>query len=328
MYQLVHPTLLQSIAFRLWQIYLPKIVRQCGQLSSSPTGSAADLWWAMMIGWVMWVMKVNQNVKKAPLSHQKMKNSFLYYVQLLMIGQVIPATKVDWNAKKGPLSHQKMKCLVLDYAQLLMIIRAIRATKFDWNVEKGPLSHHKMKCSFLDYVQLLMIGWAIRAMKVDWNVAKCPLSHRTMKCSFLGYIQLVMIGLAIWAKNIDGNAKKMKKAPKSLKNEMFIFGLRSTSDDRLSDPSKKHRPKHKKKQKRPPRHWKIKCSFLDYVQLLMISWVIQAKNVDWNAKKWKRPPKSLKNKMFVFGLCSISDDQLSDPSKKCWLKCKKMKKAP
>ena len=50
MYQLVNPTLLQSIAFRLWQIYLPKIVRQCGQLSSSPPGSAAHLGWAMMIG--------------------------------------------------------------------------------------------------------------------------------------------------------------------------------------------------------------------------------------------------------------------------------------
>ena len=47
MYQLVHLTLLQSIAFILWLIYLPKIVRQCGQLSSSLPGSAAHLWWAM-----------------------------------------------------------------------------------------------------------------------------------------------------------------------------------------------------------------------------------------------------------------------------------------
>ena len=78
--KLINPTLLQSIAFRLWQIYLPKIVRQCGQLSSSPPSSAADLWWAMMIGWVIWLMKFSQNVKKAPLSHQKMKNSFLYYI--------------------------------------------------------------------------------------------------------------------------------------------------------------------------------------------------------------------------------------------------------
>ena len=57
---------------------------------------------------------------------------------------------------------------------------------------------------------------------------------------------------------------------------MFIFGLRSTSDDRPSDPSKKHRPK-------------------------------------W--KKTKRSPKSSKNKMFIFGLCSTSDDQPSSPSK-------------
>ena len=48
-----------------------------------------------------------------------------------MIGQVIQATKVDWNVKKGPLSHQKMKCSVLDYVQLLMISQAIGAIKFD-----------------------------------------------------------------------------------------------------------------------------------------------------------------------------------------------------
>ena len=75
-------------------------------------------------------------------------------------------------------------------------------------------------------------------------------------------------------------------------------------------------------------HWKIKCLFLDYVQLLMIGWVIWAKNFDRNAKKWKRPPKSSKNKMFVFGLCSTSDDWPSNLSKKCWTKHKKMKMPP
>ena len=70
---------------------------------------------------------------------------------------------------------------------------------------------------------------------------------------------------------------------------MFIFGLCSTSDDRPSNPSKKHRLKHKKQ---------------------------------------KRPPKLSKNKMFIFGLCSTSDDQLSDPSKKHRPKCKKNEKGP
>ena len=151
-----------------------------------------------------------------------------------------------------------------------------------------------------------------------------------------------------------------------MKNKMFVFGLHSTSDDWPSNPSKKHWPKHQKNEKCPLSHWKIKClfldyvqllmigqtiwakmltetlknrkdplsyqkikcSFLDYVQLLMIDWVIQAKNVDWNAKQWKRLPKSSKNQMFIFGLRSTSDDWLSDPSKKHWPKCKKTKKAP
>ena len=83
-----------------------------------------------------------------------------------------------------------------------------------------------------------------------------------------------------------------------------------------------------KNKKGPLSHQKIKCSFLDYIQLLMISQAIQAKNVDRNVKKQKRPPKLSKNKMFIFGLCSTSDDQLSDPSKKRRPKHQKMKRAP
>ena len=58
---------------------------------------------------------------------------------------------------------------------------------------------------------------------------------------------------------------------------MFVFGLHSTSDDGRA---------------------------------------IRVKNVDQNTKKQKRPPKSLKNKIFTLGLHSTFDDQLSDPSKK------------
>ena len=80
---------------------------------------------------------------------------------------------------------------------------------------------------------------------------KGPLSHRKIKCSFLDYIQLLMIGEAIQATNVDRNAKKQKRPPKSSKNEMFIFGLHSTSDDWPSDLSKKHQPKCTKTKKAP-----------------------------------------------------------------------------
>ena len=69
-----------------------------------------------------------------------------------------PSDKSQLKCKQGPLSYQKMKCSFLDYVQLLMIGQATRVMKVDRNAEKDPLSHQKMKCSFLDYVQLLMIG--------------------------------------------------------------------------------------------------------------------------------------------------------------------------
>ena len=138
-------------------------------------------------------------------------------------------------------------------------------------------------------------------------------------------------------KNEKGQLLMIGRA-KSSKNKMFVFGLCSTSDDRPSNLSSLSSKKIKcwpkcptiqaKNEKGPLSHQKIKCLFLDYIQLLMIGRAIQAKNVDRNAKKQKRPPKSSKNKMFVFGLRSTSDDRPSNLSKKCWPKCKKMKKAP
>ena len=158
--------------------------------------------------------------------------------------------------------------------------------------------------------------WSEEKMSTEMQKnEKGPLSHWKIKCSFLDYIQLLMISRAIWAKNIDQNAKKWKRPPKSSKNKMFIFGLRSTSDDQLSNLSKKCCPKHKKNEKGPLSHRKINCSSLDYVQLLMIGWAIRAKNIDQNTKKQKRPPKSSKNKMFIFWLRSTSDDWPSDLSK-------------
>ena len=71
-------------------------------------------------------------------------------------------------------------------------------------------------------------------------------------------------------KHQPNHQKTQKRPPKSSKNKMFVFGLCSTSDDWPSDLSKKHQPKHKKMKKGPLSHQKIKCLFLDYVQLLVV----------------------------------------------------------
>ena len=52
------------------------------------------------------------------------------------------------------------------------------------------------------------------------------------------------------------------------KNKMLVFGLHSTSD---TEPSYLSDESQLKCKKGPLSHQKMKCSFLDYVQLLMIS---------------------------------------------------------
>ena len=89
------------------------------------------------------------------------------------------------------------------------------------------------------------------------------------------------------------------KAPKSSKNQILIFTIHAMKV-------------YQNVKKGPPSHQKMKCSFLDYVQLLMIGRVIQTTKVDQNAKI--RPPKSSKNEMLIFGLCPISDDRPSNLS--------------
>ena len=241
--------------------------------------------------------------------------------------------------EEGPLSHQKIKCSFLDYIQLLMIGWAIWAKNIDRKGKKWrrPSKSSKIKCSFLDYVQLLMIGRAIWAKNINQNTKtrKRPLSHQKIKCSFLDYIQLLMIGCLIWVVNGDWNAKK--QPPESSKNKMFIFWW-------------KRPPYHCQNQQKTKMAEDIFKITRRLVQLLMIgqaetdlsrpaedcqkttrpSAAIWAKNIDQNVKKKnkKRPPKSSKNKMFIFGLHSTSDDQLSDLSKKHWPKHKKMKRAP
>ena len=160
------------------------------------------------------------------------------------------------------------------------------------SMDSNPICHpspaNKMKCSFLDYIQLLMIGWAgrwtqtlsatplqpkkdemlifgLRSSSDDqpgWSMDSNPIHHpspaKKMKCSFLDYIQLMMIGRA-------GRWTQTHPPPlSSQKDKMLVFGLHSTSADQPGwsmDSKPIHHPSSAKKKK---------CSFLDYIQLLMI----------------------------------------------------------
>ena len=83
----------------------------------------------------------------------------------------------------------------------------------------------------------------------------------------------------------------------SQKNKMLIFGLHSTSDDRSGWSMDSNPIWH------PSPVKKIKCSFLDYVQLLMIGWAGQ-----WTQTLCTTPLQPKKIQMLIFELCSTSGD--------------------
>ena len=133
--------------------------------------------------------------------------------------------------------------------------------------------------------------------RLGWLIDSNPVCHpslvKEIKCSFLDYIQLLMIS---WA----GQWTQTPSAtPLQPKNKMLIFGLRSTSDDQPSWSMDLKSIRH------PSPAKKIKCLFLDYVQLLMIG----------RTGRWIQNPSATplqpKNKMLIFGLRSTSDDQLA-----------------
>ena len=153
-----------------------------------------------------------------------------------------------------PLSSQKHE----------MLLFGLHSTSDDQpglSMHSNPICHlspaKRMKCSFLDYVQLLMIGQAGQWTRTP---SATPLQPKTWYAHFwIAFNFWWLVGLV--------NGLKPHLPPlSSQKNEMLVFGLNSPTDDWqgwLMDSNPICHPSPAKN---------MKCSFLDYVQLLMIRW--------------------------------------------------------
>ena len=224
---------------------------------------------------------------------------------------------MDLNSIRHPSPVKKIKCLFLDYVQLLMIGWAGRWTRTPsttplqpkkWNAcfwitfnfwwSAGLVDGLKPPLPPLSSQKNKMPIFGLHSNSHDWpgwsmdsNLVCHPSPAKKIKCFFLDYVQLLMIGHAgQWTQTPS-------TTPLQPKNEMLIFGLCSTSDDWPCWSMDSNPVCH------PSPVKKIKCSFLDYVQLLMIT----------RAGQWTQTPFATplqpKNKMLVFGLRSTSDDQ-------------------
>ena len=127
---------------------------------------------------------------------------------------------------------------------------------------------------------------------MDSNPVCHPSPAKKIKCLFLDYIQLLVVSWAGWW------TRNPSATPLQPKNKMLVFRLCSTSDDRLGWSMDSNPVCH------PSPAKKIKCLFLDYIQLLVVSWA------GWWTQNPSATPLQPKNKMLVFRLCSTSDDRL------------------
>ena len=159
---------------------------------------------------------------------------------------------VELEPHMPPLSRQRNKMLIFGL-HLTSDDRPGRLMDSNPVHHPSPVKKNKMLAFGLCLTSDDWLGWSM-----DLNPICHPSPAKKIKCSFLDYVQLLMIG---WA----GRWTWTTSATLSSQiNKMLVFGLHSTSDDRLGwsiDSNPIRHPSHARK---------IKCSFLDYVKLLMI----------------------------------------------------------
>ena len=169
------------------------------------------------------------------------------YIQLLMIGQAGRWTRTPSTT----LSSQKNKTVIF----------GLCSTSDDqpgWLMDSNPICHLSPAKKKNVHFWITFNFWWSAGLVNGLEPHLPPFSSQKIKCSFLDYVQLLMIGQAgrwTWTPSTT---------PLQPKNKILIFGLCSTSDDWpgwLMDSNPIHHPYPAKK---------LKCSFMDYVQLLMI----------------------------------------------------------
>ena len=175
--------------------------------------------------------------------------------------------RLGWLMDSNPILHlspaKEMKCSFLYYIQLLMLARLVDGLK----PHPPPLSTQKneMLIFGLHSTSDDWPGWSM-----DWN-SLCHLSQaKNMKCYFLDYVQLLMIG---WAGQWTQTPSSTPLQPKKWNAHFFItFNMWCWPDWSMDLNLIQHSSPAKE----------MKCSFLHYVQLLMIGW----------AGRWTQTPYS------------------------------------
>ena len=193
---------------------------------------------------------------------------------------------MDSNPIHHPSPAKKNEMLVFRLRSLLMICLADWWT---WTPSATPLQPIKWNASFwIVFTSDDQPGWLM-----DSNAIHHPSLPKKMKSSFLYYIKLLMISRAGWWTRTPSATPLQPKKWNAHFCITINFWFRP---DWSMDSNPIHHPSPANK---------VKCSFLDYAQLLMIG------RAGWWTQTPSTTPFTQKNEMLIFGLCSTSDDWLS-----------------
>ena len=248
-----HPSLAKKSEMLIFVLQSTSDLGQTGQWTRTPSTTHPqpikwNAWfWIMLNFW--WLAGLVDGLKPhpPPLSSQKMKCSFLDFVQLLMISQAGQWTRTPSTT---PLQPKKMKCLFLDYVHFWWSAWLID----ELEPHLPPLSYQKK--------EILIFGFCSTSDdQPDWSMDSNPIHHPSpaKKNEMLVFRlhSLLMICLADWwtwtpsatplqpikwnaqfsimfnfwwsARLVDG-LKPHLPPLSSQENEMLIFVLHSTSD--------------------------------------------------------------------------------------------------
>ena len=263
-----------------------------------------------------------QTPSATPLQPKKWNADFWIMFNFLWLARLVNGFKPHLQ----PLSNQKNEMLIFGLrstsddrpVQLLMIGQVGRRTPTPSATSFQPKKWNAHFCIMFKF-------WWSAKLVDGLKPHLPPISNQTNEMLVLYYVIVLMIS---WAGQWTWTLSTTCLQPR---NEMLIFGLRSTSDDWPGwsmDSNSICYPSPAKK---------MKCLFLDYVQLLIIGqagqWTRTPSATPLQPKKWNAcfwimfnfwwlarlvdgckshlaALSSQKNEYLIFGLCSTSDDQL------------------
>ena len=225
----------------------------------------------------------------------------------------------DWSMTQTPsttLSSQKNEMLIFDYIQLLMIFQAGWWTQTPSITCLQPKKWNPHFCITLNFWwsaglvdglephlpplssqknEMLIFGFCSTSDdQPGWSMDSNPICHPSPAKKWNATFWIMFNFW--WLAGLVNGLKPHPPPLSSQRNEMLIFVLCSTSNDRLGwsmDSNPIHHPSSAKK---------VRCSFLYYIQHLMLARLVNG----------LEPHPALlsiqKYEMLIFGLHSTSDD--------------------